>query len=238
MNCTAANGTGIGRLTWRATYRVPWKIRTLQGAKMDDRFIPPREFKIVSGGQSGADQAGLDWAMSRDLPHGGWCPKGRKSETGPLDQRYSLSETPTTNYVERTEWNVRDSDATLIFTLTGKLDGGSRRTAELAAKLGKPYIHIHPRVHPQYIVLFLTKNNVKTLNIAGKRESSAPETYKWVTEMLGLVFKTGLSRDSATGSRVSQDRREVPHRGPGISRHRVRSAGLQPVMKCLCLGRA
>jgi hypothetical protein len=36
--------------------------------------------KIVSGAQTGADRAALDWAIFRDIPHGGWCPKGRKAE--------------------------------------------------------------------------------------------------------------------------------------------------------------
>ena len=49
--------------------------------------------KIVSGGQTGADRAALDWAMEHGIPHGGWCPKGRKSEDGPLDLRYQLFRT-------------------------------------------------------------------------------------------------------------------------------------------------
>ena len=40
--------------------------------------------EIVSGGQTGSDRAALDWAIFHDLPHGGWCPKGRKAEDGTL----------------------------------------------------------------------------------------------------------------------------------------------------------
>jgi len=151
---------------------------------MSDQYAAPPSFKVISGGQSGADQAGLNWAIAHNLPHGGWCPKGRRSEDGPIDSRYLLIETPSSNYLERTEWNVRDSDATLIFTLTEKLDGGSKNTKELAEKLGKPWRHIHPRVHPKFIASFLAKHEVKILNIAGKRESSAPGISKWVAEML------------------------------------------------------
>jgi hypothetical protein len=151
---------------------------------MSDKYAAPAGFKVISGGQSGADQAGLDWAIAHNLPHGGWCPKGRRSEDGPIDARYQLIETPSANYLERTEWNVRDSDATLIFTLTEKLDGGSKHTKEFAEKLGKPWRHIHPRVHPKFIASFLAKHEVKFLNIAGKRESSAPGISKWVQEML------------------------------------------------------
>jgi len=151
---------------------------------MSDKYAVPSGFKVVSGGQSGADQAGLDWAIAHNIPHGGWCPKGRRSEDGQINARYQLIETPSSNYLERTEWNVRDSDATLIFTLTEKLDGGSKNTKELADKLGKPWRHIHPRVHPKFIASFLAKYEVKVLNIAGKRESSAPGISIWVQEML------------------------------------------------------
>jgi len=58
--------------------------------------------KIVSGGQTGADRAGLDWAINNSISHGGWCPKGRKAEDGPIDGRYQLQETPSSNYSQRT----------------------------------------------------------------------------------------------------------------------------------------
>src|SRR5512139_1952957 len=66
--------------------------------------------KIVSGGQTGADRAGLDFAIEHGIPHFGWCPKGRKAEDGSIDWRYDLKETPSSDYPQRTEWNVRDSD--------------------------------------------------------------------------------------------------------------------------------
>ena len=156
---------------------------------MNDNYVVPAGFKVISGGQSGADCAGLDWAIAHNLPHAGWCPKGRRSEEGPIDARYQLTETPASGYLERTEWNVRDSDATLIFTLTDKLDGGSKKTAEMAEKLGKPWRHIHPRVHPKFIASFLAKNQVKIINIAGKRESSAPGISTWVAKMLDQAIE-------------------------------------------------
>jgi predicted Rossmann fold nucleotide-binding protein DprA/Smf involved in DNA uptake len=97
--------------------------------------------KIISGGQTGADRAGLDVAIARGIPHGGWCPKGRKSEDGSLHARYLLSETPSANYLVRTERNAAESDATVIFT-AGALSGGSKRTAEFAKKHGRPFLHL------------------------------------------------------------------------------------------------
>ena len=158
---------------------------------MSEKYAAPSGFKVVSGGQSGADRAGLDWAIARGLPHGGWCPKGRRSEDGTIDSRYTLIETPNAGYLQRTEWNVRDSDATLIFTLTDKLDGGSAKTAGFAANSGKPWRHIYRGVHPRYIASFLAKHQVTILNIAGKREFSAPGISKWVAEMLEQAIEVG-----------------------------------------------
>lgn len=151
--------------------------------------LPPR-FRIVSGGQSGADIAALDWAIARRIDHGGWCPKGRRSEVGPIPACYLLSETPLAAYLQRTEWNVRDSDATVIFTLDEKLDGGSKRTAQFADTLRRPWLHFRPGVHPKFLAQFVARHRVNTLNAAGKRESSAPGIYRFVMDTLGQAFAT------------------------------------------------
>ena len=162
---------------------------------MTDKFQLPVDFKIISGGQSGADQAGLDWAIGHGVAHGGWCPKGRRSEDGAIDPQYQLLETPNSNYLQRTEWNVRDSDATVIFTLDLKLEGGSRRTADFATRLGKPWIHIRSGVHPRYLARFLSSRSVKTLNIAGKRESSQPGIHEFVLKLLDEALVAPVSRE-------------------------------------------
>src|SRR4051794_16307480 len=93
--------------------------------------------KIISGGQTGVDRAALDVALELDLPCGGWCPRGRRSEDGAIPDRYPLSETPSEEYPERTEWNVRDSDGTLILT-RGTPDRGTALTQRLANRHRKP----------------------------------------------------------------------------------------------------
>lgn len=93
--------------------------------------------KVISGGQTGVDRAGLDAAIECGIPTGGWCPKGRRAEDGFVPHRYPLVEAPSSGYVQRTKWNVRDSDATVVLVL-GELEGGSLFTAEIAAKLSKP----------------------------------------------------------------------------------------------------
>src|SRR5215831_1881733 len=70
--------------------------------------------KIISGGQTGVDTAGLWFALRNGLLHGGWCPRGRKREDGLIPRRFRLRETPSRGYLQRTQWNVRDSDGTII----------------------------------------------------------------------------------------------------------------------------
>lgn len=163
---------------------------------MLDSVVLPTKFRIVSGGQSGADIASLDWAIGHAVDYGGWCPKGRRSEDGPIPAHYLLSETPLANYLQRTEWNVRDSDATVIFTLTDALDGGSKRTAQFADKLHRPWMHFRPGVHEKYLAQFLIRNKVTTLNVAGKRESSAPGIYRFVFDTLNRVLAPGSTPEA------------------------------------------
>ena len=86
--------------------------------------------QIISGGQTGADRAGLDWAIDHGIDHGGWCPQGRLATDGRIDGRYNLMETQSSGYRQRTRRNIESSDATLIFTL-GPLVGGSLLTYTL-----------------------------------------------------------------------------------------------------------
>jgi len=86
--------------------------------------------RIISGGQTGADRAALDVAIKLGIPHGGWIPKGRKTEKGPLPEKYQLQEMTTGSYPARTEKNVIESDGTLIIA-RGKLTGGSDYTRQM-----------------------------------------------------------------------------------------------------------
>jgi hypothetical protein len=96
--------------------------------------------KIISGGQTGADRAALDFAIKIKIPHGGFIPKGRLAEDGPLPSKYNLKEMRTKSYPRRTEKNVVDSDGTLI-VLRGRLTGGSQYTMDMALLHEKPWLH-------------------------------------------------------------------------------------------------
>ena len=149
--------------------------------------------RIVSGGQTGADRAALDWAISNDIPHGGWCPAGRLAEDGVIDSRYNLQETPKADYLQRTEWNVRDSDATVIFSIKPDLMGGSLATQKLAEKHLKASLHLSSLQSPTENVTqlrgFIRKHEVKVLNIAGPRASGEPELRSFIQSVLGELFE-------------------------------------------------
>lgn len=147
--------------------------------------------KIVSGGQSGADRAALDWAIANGFEHGGWCPRGRRAEDGEIDRRYRLHETPSDDYLTRTGWNVRDSDATVIFSTAAGLAGGSDATRRSALELGRPCLHLSranggdPAAELRE---FVGGHAVRVLNVAGPRASEEPEVGAFVESVLSSAL--------------------------------------------------
>jgi hypothetical protein len=163
--------------------------------------------KIISGGQTGADRAALDFAISHSIPHGGWVPKGRKTEDGTLSYIYHLQEMPTGEYAKRTEKNILDSDGTLIIS-HGILKGGSALTRDLATLYRKPWIHIDLEATPSpeaasMIREWIRLNDIKVMNVAGARASKDPMIYKGVTELLEEMKKMQASTLKAETSKVS-----------------------------------
>jgi hypothetical protein len=152
--------------------------------------------KIISGGQTGADRAALDWAIGRGIPHGGWCPKGRKAEDGTIDHRYNLVETPSEDYSQRTEWNVRDSDGTAVFSIRSELQGGSLLTVGFAERYNKPVIHLRKQDEhakpAKALRSFIANFGVSVLNIAGPRASEEPGIYQFVLSVLDCAIEDSL----------------------------------------------
>lgn len=149
--------------------------------------------KIISGGQTGADRGGLDAAIELGIEHGGWCPKGRKAEDGMIPDRYCLVETRGYGYKHRTELNVRDADATVIFTADRNVTGGSLLTMRCCTKYSKPCLLLNAFMPPALAIdelrLFLQKHKPKVINIAGNRESKAFGIEKAVKNIIVSTFK-------------------------------------------------
>lgn len=144
--------------------------------------------KIISGGQTGADRAALDFALSHRIPHGGWIPKGRRAEDGKIPAEYDLRETASRRYAVRTERNVLDSDGTLIVS-QGDLTGGSALTESLAEAHKKPYIHIDlNRLSPQEagrtVRRWILRHRPVVLNVAGQRAGKNPRIYRATLDLL------------------------------------------------------
>jgi hypothetical protein len=149
--------------------------------------------KIVSGGQSGADRAALDVALEQGLETGGWIPKGRLAEDGPISDRYlGLLETDSADPSVRTSLNVRDSEATLIVS-HGPLHGGSLLTLEEARKLGRIALHIDLAATSEAAAAtrlfeWLRRVDPSTLNVAGPRASQDAAIYSSIVELLRAVL--------------------------------------------------
>lgn len=134
--------------------------------------------KIISGGQTGADQGALDAAIALGIEHGGWIPKDRKTEVGPLPSKYHLVEMASASYPKRTEKNVLDAHGTLILT-HGRLSGGSSLTKKYAVQHGQPWLHVNLDQVPiletiEKVKNWVDENKIKVLNVAGSRESKRP----------------------------------------------------------------
>jgi len=148
--------------------------------------------KIISGGQTGVDQAALDAAIKLDIAYGGWIPRGRLTENGPLPKKYRLRETHSSSYTERTEKNVLEADGTAIIS-RGPLTGGSEYTRQMAVKHARPWLHIDLERTSAFqaastINEWIKLNRIQTLNVAGPRASKDPMIYRHAFELIESVF--------------------------------------------------
>jgi len=180
------------------------------------RALKPR-LKIISGGQTGADRAALDWALQHKIPHGGWCPQGRWAEDGVIAPRYRLHETPSSSPVQRTEWNVRDSDGTVIFSIGQRLSGGSLLTAKLARRHRKPCLHLYAAFDnpAQALRRFVSQHRISVLNVAGPRASQEPRVGEFARGVLEKTLGNQPHRSRKKTSAAGQTARRT-HKRPEV----------------------
>ena len=148
--------------------------------------------KIISGGQTGADQAAWPAAKAFGVPTGGWMPKGFLTEDGPhpeLAERYGAAEMPTDNQPARTEQNVQDSDATLWFGET--TTAAAQATVGACHRFGKPCMPVYPGAsfEPSHVAAWIAENKIRTLNVAGNREGEESGIGDRVERFLGEVLQ-------------------------------------------------
>lgn len=163
--------------------------------------------KIVSGGQTGVDRAALDAALGVGMPIGGWCPSGRRAENGLIPAKYPLKQTAARSYAVRTEWNVRDSDGTLIVVLND-ISTGTRLTVNQARDQKKPsmIVHLRPPTGPNLftdenslneqidsVVEWLIAHRIRVLNVAGPRGSSHQNVYQESRRFVELLLERVVS---------------------------------------------
>jgi hypothetical protein len=142
--------------------------------------------KLITGGQTGVDRAALDVALALGIPCGGWCPKGRIAENGPIPLHYPLIETTDADYGERTRLNVLDADGVLVL-YAHSLDAGTRHTLNLAADLGKPSLTVDLTRDPDpadVLAWFAHFDRGVVINVAGPRESNSPGIYEQSVDYL------------------------------------------------------
>jgi hypothetical protein len=146
---------------------------------------------FVSGGQTGADRAALDFALTYNLGLAGYCSRGRKAEDGEIPDFYQLEETPSNDDLEHTRLNVEMADATVIFQASNYVSRGLQTTLRHAQRVGQPYVicsHFPDvRLDANDLSAFLTVQNPLVLNVAGSPESSRPGMHAHVKAVLAVV---------------------------------------------------
>jgi len=169
--------------------------------------------KVISGCQTGVDEAALQAAFDRGIETGGYIPKGYKTLKGPrpdLAKKYKLIEHSSSSYKERTWDNVALSDGTLRFA-NKFTSPGERCTYNAIQNYKKPNFDIYVTgniIHSQYDIIehkystflyevytvgvidqWIKQNKIKVLNIAGNSEETYPGIYNTVYNFLLKFFE-------------------------------------------------
>jgi hypothetical protein len=147
--------------------------------------------RVVSGGQTGADQAGWRAARASGIATGGWMPEDFLTEAGPrpdFAEMFGAVEIPGGGYPERTRANARDSDATVWFG--DPASPGGRTALRTCTGLGKPVMEVLDGfTGPSDVANWIVAQAIRVLNVAGNRESTEPGIGDWVERFLVVTFR-------------------------------------------------
>jgi hypothetical protein len=145
--------------------------------------------KVISGGQTGADIAGIKAAKAAGLKTGGTMPKNFKTLDGDRPEfakLYGMQEHSSPSYPPRTFKNVYDSDGTVRFAVNWN-SSGEICTLNAIRKAKKPYfdVDVIGNTQPADLVIWIKDNNIRVLNVAGNSE----KTFNGIEEFV-LAFLT------------------------------------------------
>jgi len=160
-------------------------------------------FTVISGGQTGADVAGLAAAHKLGIPTTGWAPKGFKTEKGPkkiLQSRYGLIEDESRDYGPRTVKNAHAADITFIFSPQQK-SSGTVKTINACIKSGCAYV-VYTECNEattRSILNYLMLMKPMVVNIAGNRESKCRGLSKQVVGCLTPALNSYLNDVTRNG---------------------------------------
>lgn len=149
--------------------------------------------KIISGGQTGAERAGLDVAIKIAKKYGGYLLKGRKTDDGALSKKYKcMTELSTETAFAQTTKNIIEADGTLIFTM-GAIEKDIAFVINQAQKCDASYIRIDLSKYleskaGEIVSSWLKRVQPKVLNITGTHETAAKGIYAKVTSILLQVL--------------------------------------------------
>jgi hypothetical protein len=146
--------------------------------------------RVITGGQTGADQGALRAARVAGIGTGGVAPRGWLTEDGPAPwlAGWGLVECDRPGYPARTVANVRDSDGTLWFG--DWMTPGGKTTLDACRLQRKPFLIVYANVtRPSQVVEWIAGKNVRVLNVAGNRESKAPGIGVRVERFPLVVFR-------------------------------------------------
>ena len=158
--------------------------------------------KVISGGQTGADVAGLWAAKLFGIPTGGWAPKWFETLNGPhpeMAETFGIKE-HSRGYRGRTIENLSEADLTIVCYST--LSAGSRLTIDQCKKLGKNLLVIYfdqsdlsgslqsaaVNVLKEKLARIESLGIDFTLNVAGNSTNNSTRAFEFVFKMLHRVF--------------------------------------------------
>lgn len=157
-----------------------------------------KNLTVISGGQTGVDQAALRAAKACGIPTGGYAPKGWHTEAGPcpwLADEFGLTALAYGSYPDRTRANVQDADA--LLWLGSPSTPGGRLTVGLAEERRLPrLVYDLDRFDADELATILDADIYRlmhakggTLFVAGNRESKSPGIGAKAEAVLTATFR-------------------------------------------------